>query len=435
MTFAPGETSKPISVLVNGDRVSEPNESFLVNLSGATNAFISDGQGMGTILDDEPFVGIAGDSSGVEGNTGTTIIAFTVTLSAAYDAPVTVDYATADLTPDEEYYYGPSATAGVDYQAKSGTLTFAPGETSQTIEVLVNGDRIGEWNYEYFIVNLSNPSGAQLSSSYALGTIVDDEPVIYLANSYVSVIEGNTGTTAMTFTVNLSTAYDAPVTVNFATSDGSAIAGSDYVAASGAVTFAAGQTSLPVTVMVSGDSLTESDEYFYVQLSGATNGTILNPSGYGTILDDDTSPTISISDASVVEGDKGSTRMAFTVSLSHASGNGVWVNYRTANGTAKTGDNDYVAKSGTIYFAPGETTKTIEVVVKGDTKKEKDERFKVNLSGAINAAIADRQGVGTIWNDDGRHRGGRWNDWSPSACDMDDAIDDFLAFGRKKRGR
>src|SRR4029077_10519377 len=98
-------------------------------LTSPTNAFVSDGSGTGTIVDDEPFVDISG-TSGVEGNSGSTPSTFTVTLSAAYDVPVTVNYETSDLTSDETYYYGlTAATAGVDYTAKSGTGTSAPRPT------------------------------------------------------------------------------------------------------------------------------------------------------------------------------------------------------------------------------------------------------------------------------------------------------------------
>jgi len=430
VTFAPGETSKTVPVQVNGDRIGETSESFSVRLTNATNAFLADPLGVGTILDDEPYVSIDGYASGTEGNIGTTPLTFTVTLSVAYDIPVTVDYATADLTPDEEYYYGPSATAGVDYAAAAGTVTFAAGETSQTITVLVNGDRIAE-SYENFWVNLSNASGAQLSSSQAFGSILDDEPYFSI-DSGASVTEGNTGTTNLVFTVSLSTAYDVPVSVDFDTADGSALAGSDYVAASGTLTFAAGQTSLPIPVMVKGDVLAETDEYFSVSLSNATGGSIANGWGYGTIHDDDTPPAITIGDASIVEGNSGTRLMVFTVYLSQASGNDVWVNYTTANGTARTSDNDYVAQSGTVYFAPGETTKTIEIVVKGDTRKEKNESLYVNLSGAI----ADGRGVGSILNDDGgkghNHKG---HNRMALAAAVDAAIDDWMSSGRKKRGR
>lgn len=433
LTFTPGQTSKTVTVLVNGDRIEDPGETFYVKLTQPTGAFLGDALGVGSIVDDEPSISIVDYLSGPEGNSGTSAFSFAVVLSQAYDAPVTVEYATSDLTDDWIYYYGYSpATAGLDYAATSGTLTFAAGETSKSVTVLVTGDRIGEWD-EYFLVNLSNPTSASLVYSQSLGHIVDDEPYVSI-NSNTSAAEGNAGSTPMTFSVTLSAAYDAPVTVSFNTADGSATAGSDYVATSGTLTFAPGQTSLPVTVAVKGDLLAEPEEYFYVQLSGATNGNVGNYNlAYGVILDDDTPPTISIGDASIVEGNSGTQLMIFTISLSQPSGKDVWVNYATANGTARTSDNDYTAKSGSVYFAPGETIKTIEIVVRGDTSKEKDERFYVNLSGAINGTIGDRQGAGTILNDDGGKGSGRGNNLLAFAFAVDAAIEDWGTGKPKKR--
>jgi hypothetical protein len=144
LTIPAGQTTGTITVLVNGDSLPEPDETFRVYLSSPTNAALSLGYATGTIVDDEPRISI-GDVIVSEGNTGTTSATFTVTLSASSTSPVTVTYATANGT----------ATAGSDYQAASGTLTFAPGETSKTITVLVYGDRVPEPN-ETFFVNLSN---------------------------------------------------------------------------------------------------------------------------------------------------------------------------------------------------------------------------------------------------------------------------------------
>jgi hypothetical protein len=130
--------------------------------------------------------------------------------------------------------------------------------------------------------------------------------------------------------------------------------------------------------------------------------TIADGNGIGTIVNDDTyvTPSISISDVSKLEGRNGSTLFTFTVTLSVPFATAVTVNYSTANGTATVGE-DYTAASGTLTFAPGETTKTITIKVKGDQKREADETFFVNLSGAsANAVILDPQGLGTILNDD-----------------------------------
>src|SRR5262249_25631112 len=142
-----------------------------------------------------------------EGNAGTTTAVFTVSLSAAYTQPVTVRYATADG----------SATAGVDYQAAFGTLTFAPGETSKTVTVAVYGDRALEYD-ESFSVNRSDPTNAFRGNGRGVGTIRDDEPRLSIGD--VTMKEGNSGTTAFAFTVSLAAAYDEPVSVDFVTEDG-----------------------------------------------------------------------------------------------------------------------------------------------------------------------------------------------------------------------
>jgi hypothetical protein len=111
-------------------------------------------------------------------------------------------------------------------------------------------------------------------------------------------------------------------------------------------------------------------------------------------------PAITITDATVAEGNSGQTALVFTVSLSEASSKEVSVKYATANGTARTGDGDFVGKSGTLKFAPGETTKTITVLVNGDRRWELNEHLFVNLSAARNAIVADAQAVGSILNDD-----------------------------------
>ncbi len=401
LTFVAGETSKTISVAVNGDRLAEWSESYDIVLSGASsNAYIADARGRGMILDDEPVVGISG-YSGAEGQSGTTAFTFTVTLSAAYDAPVTVDYATADLTADEEYSYGPGATAGVDYTTASGTVTFAAGEISKTITVLVKGDRIAE-PAESFTVNLSNSSSAHINPGQAFGDIQDDE--IYANIAGGSVVEGNSGTKALTFTVTLSAASDAPVSVYFATADGSAtLAGGDYQAKSGTLTFAAGETSKTLTVAVTGDRIAENDEQFYVSLTGSTNAAIGNGTGYGTIFDNE--PRISVNSVSMVEGNSGTKVLTFTATLSAAYDQTISVNYATRDGTATVAGNDYVAKTGTLTFAAGETSKTFTVTIKGDKKREANEYFQVLLSGASsNALISYEYGLGTILNDDGSNR-------------------------------
>jgi probable HAF family extracellular repeat protein len=217
----------------------------------------------------------SGDASVTEGHTGTSAVNFAVTLSTAVSGPVTLAYSTSDG----------SATAVGDYQSASGTVTFAAGETSKTIPVLVNGDVAGEAN-ETFTLLLSLVEGnAVLADSQMTGTIVDDEPRVRING--VSKNEGNNGTTSFVFTVTLSVASGAPVSVNFATADSSARAPEDYDGRSGALDFPPGTTSRTITVNVKGDRTRESEEMFFVNLSGATGAVIQSGQGFGVVRNDD----------------------------------------------------------------------------------------------------------------------------------------------------
>lgn len=327
------------------------------------------------------------DVSVVEGNSGTASAVFTVRLSAASDQTVTTQFATTNGT----------ATAS-DYQSATGTLTFAPGETSKTVTVPVNGDRLAEPN-ETFTLNLSNSTGAAIADNQAVGTILDDELRVSITPA-ASRSEGNTGQAPLVFNVTLSAASDAPVTVDWATANGSATAGSDYRSASGRLTFNPGEITKTVTVLVNGDRLPESNETFVVSLSNATNATVATSQGVGTILDDE--PQISISGISKQEGKKGKTTLfTFTVYLSAGYDQPVTMSFRTLDGTAKVSDGDYVAKTGALTFAPGETMKTITIEVKGDSKRESDEYFYLDLYGnSSNSWLAWSRNVGTILNDD-----------------------------------
>jgi len=178
------------------------------------------------------------------------------------------------------------------------------------------------------------------------------------------------------------------------------VASGDYSSRSGTLTFSPGSTTANVAVPVNGDTLNESNETFFVNLSGATNATIAKAQGIGTILDNDPIPTLSIGDDSVTEANTGTRTLSFTVSLSAASGQTVTVNYATADGTATAGS-DYTAASGTLTFSPGTTSRTVNVTVLGDSVPEADETLFVNLSNPTLATLADAQGIGTIVDNDG----------------------------------
>ena len=213
--------------------------------------------------------------------------------------------------------------------------------------------------------------------------------------------EGNTGTTVnASFTVTLSAVSSQAVSVTYATSDVTAIAGQDYTAVSGTLTLPPGTTTQTVVVPVLGDVQDEANETYNVNLSAPVNATINDNLGVGTITDNDATPSLVINDVTVTETNSGSTNAVFTVTLSAVSGRTVTVNYATGNNTSAVAGSDFTSTSGTLTFAPGTTSQTITVPVLGDVLDEANETFRVNLSGATAASIADNQGVGTITDND-----------------------------------
>jgi hypothetical protein len=187
-------------------------------------------------------------------------------------------------------------------------------------------------------------------------------------------------------------------TVNYATGGGTATAGTDYTAASGTLTFPASTPSgstLTINVPVANDGAAEANETFNVTLSGASGGALGSPSVHTvTILDDDTAPTLNVPNVSVAEGNAGTTNANFAVTLAQALGRPVNVNYATANVTAQAGV-DYQAAAGALTFAPGETLKTVTVLVNGDTANEQDDTFTLAFTGD-----ATLTSTGSITNDD-----------------------------------
>jgi hypothetical protein len=384
VTFNPGQVTRSINVVINGDALVEADESFVVGLANPTGAIVLDGEGLGTILNDDVTFSIS-DPSVSEGNDGVTEATFTVSIPFAVDFEVGVNYATANG----------AAISGSDYASTSGTLVFAPGGTSQTVSVLILNDLRNEVN-ETIYLNLSNPWNAQVIDSRGVATIVDNDALPGISISSSSVAEGSSGTKTLTFTVSLSAASGRTVTVQYATANGGAIAGADYVSQSGTLTFLPGAVARTFSVTVNGDTSAEFDETFVVTLSNPTSATLLVNQAQGTILDDD---NMSVGDVVLVEGDSGVINAVFTVALAIGLPSEVRIDYATANGTATAGS-DYLASTGTVIFAAGETSQTISVPVLGDRWNEIDETINLNLINPVGVLLSDSQAVTTISNDD-----------------------------------
>ncbi|HEX7314623.1 MAG TPA: Calx-beta domain-containing protein [Pyrinomonadaceae bacterium] len=402
LVFAPGETSKTVSVPVAGDALDEADETFELRLTSPTHAGISDGVGLGTINDNDPTPTLSADDiSVIEGTPGGfgfgTTATFKIQLSAPSGRDVTVHYATAPGTATQS-----TVSVTHDYQGAEFTATIPAGQTSVNVSVFVSRDNMHEAD-ETFFLDLSEPVNATIADARAQCTIVNDDPVPTLLTNPAFWGEGDAGQSALTFTLNLSHASYQPVSVNFSTADGTAVAPGDYAPTTGTVTFAPEETTKTFTVMVNGDTVDELDESFNVNFSNPVNMTLPALAKTNGIIIDDDGPAISIDDVTVVEGFDGTTNAVFTVTLSAPSVQPVEVSFSTADGTAVFGE-DYQRRSfNFIEFAPGTTSATITVRVFPDTKIEPDETFTVNLFEPFGATIADAQGTCTILDDDEPH--------------------------------
>jgi hypothetical protein len=320
-------------------------------------------------------------------------------LSRPHASTVTVRWQTFDQPGDPSFA---SAAAG-DYVAASGTLTYAPGATRRFADVVVNGDVLDEPD-ETILIATSNPTNATIGGFYGLGfgVIEDDDPVPVVRPGEARIAEGDADTSVLSIPVTLSAPSGRTVTVDWTTADADALAGEDYIAASGTLTFLPGETIKTVDIAVIGDTSDEPDETMLVVMSNPTNAKIggFYGLGAGVIEDDDPLPVVMPGDATVTEGDADTALLSVPVTLSAPTRRTVTVDWTTADDDAVAGE-DYVAASGTLTFLPGETNKTIDVAVIGDTTVEPDETMLVVMSNPANAVLGnDGVGRGHILDDD-----------------------------------
>ncbi|MEM8996348.1 MAG: Calx-beta domain-containing protein, partial [Acidobacteriota bacterium] len=377
------------------DRV-EGQDAFRVVLAPPSSdaVDVDDGTGVGAIFNDDTATLSIDDPSSPEGDDGNAPLTLTVTVAGAVDGGFSVDFFSAD---------GTATVADGDYLAAEGTLSFAgvDGE-QQSIPVQVIGDTALE-DDEAFSVRLLAPSHPAVLIADATGepTILNDDEAVLTVGD-LGQAEGNVGATAFAFPVTLTGADVAGgFTVSYSTADGTALAGSDYAAASGMLTFAGaiGETRT-ISVDVTGDGVLEGDETFAVELASPSVPAISVVGGVGTVLNDD-SADITISDVSQPESDGGST-FRFAVTLDGEVEGGFTVPYATADGTATVADGDYASAAGVLTFAGADgESRDIDVAVTGDGTVEADETFTVDLGSASVAGITVGAGaVGTIVNDD-----------------------------------
>ena len=309
-----------------------------------------------------------------------------------------------------------TATAGQDYAfASPGTVTIPEGlMASAPLALTLIGDLLDEPD-ETLVVHLANVQHGDAPAYTGTMTIYDDDtPDTRIAIGGARVQEGNAGVQTAYATVRLSQPSPTPVT--FAVSSFCYMC--DYY--DGIVehqrfwrqsyTIPAGETSVQVPVQFDGDTRYENDEYIDVYLESASVTFAYDNSARVYMLNDDSAPTLSIGDASVVEGNQGPVALKFTASLSAPVQKDVEFTIRTADGSAREGT-DYVARhAGALKIVAGQTHLDFVVQGVGDVAAEADESFTVRLEDVRNVAAADGVGVGTLRNDD-----------QPNALSVDDA--------------
>ena len=290
---------------------------------------------------------------------------------------VTVNYATADG----------SATTPSDYTSTSGTLIFNDGETSKSISIPIIDDNVPEGS-QAFTISLSNPTGgAVLGNIFKTQLSIQDNDYPTVSIDDVTQAEGNNGTTAFTFTITSSDVMPNDVSAAYATADGTALAGSDYQTTSGTITIPAGQKTATVTILVKGDTTAEADKTFFVNLSNPGNAVVGKAKGTGTILNDDGQVQATF-EFSQINYDTPEDLGALTVTVTRGGdvSSASSVDYTTKDGSA-TQKADFEYAAGTLAFAPGETSKTIQLLINEDMHTEGNEGFSIALSNPAGAVL------------------------------------------------
>ncbi|MDA0811575.1 MAG: PQQ-dependent sugar dehydrogenase, partial [Verrucomicrobia bacterium] len=309
-------------------------------------------------------------------------LTFTATLSAVSAAGISVQFSTVSG----------SATSPADFQHTTGTLTFQAGSTSATIQIPVVDDLIYE-TAETFTLQLSNASGATLGTASATGTIIDNDT----APSIV-ITDATTGENGwvLPFKIILSQPSAFPVTVFYTTVSNTATGGYDYLHAAETLTFQPGQTLLVLDIPIWQDEIDEIAETFYVRLSAPTNAVITDAEALGTIIDDDSTPSVTITGGTASES---AGSIQFLVQLSESSGSPVLVSYATAERSATAGL-DFTPASGSLTIPAGATSAIPTINLINDSIEEPNEDFAVNLSSPVNSVLGSSTAIGVIIDDD-----------------------------------
>jgi hypothetical protein len=318
-------------------------------------------------------------------------VPFVLTTPGPLGCRVAFEYVVTPLTatPSQDYTPPPTPWRGsFEPTAANGATVLVP--------VTILPDGVYEADETFRLEITSVAGGVVGPTPVYVVTIRNDDPAPQITVDDVSQLEGSAATAR--FTLHLTGATGVAATVGYATADGEATAPGDYTAASGTVTFDAGQTTRTVDIAVVSDTTYEPDERFYLNLSGAVDATIGDAQASATLRNDD-APGLSVNEVRAVEGNAGLTGLQFTVSIEGPPPQTATAQWATANCTATPAD--YAPATGVVTFpAASSAPQTFTVWANGDTAPEGHELFTVGLSNPVNATLKDAAGHGSIENDD-----------------------------------
>lgn len=391
ITFAPGELSKTISIPVVDDAQTELDERFSIQLYSPSNDASIGAANVThvTILDNEStfyFRGATPSAWSYEALEGSGKLPVTVARVGAVTTPASVTISTGD--------WG-SAIPGVDFTPINVTLNFAPGETSKTVDIPLTNDTFQEAK-ESFPVSMSNVVGAVQGSWSWSANIIDDDLAaspgkFTLSAASYSVVE-NGG--ALEVTVQRTGGSDGTATVQYRTSDGGAgvandqiaWSGSDFSSRSGTLTFAPGETSKTFTVPITNDTRVEKSEFFTIKLSNPAGGATLGaiPAALVTIVEDDSA--IEFGQSSYVVNEAAGY-VTLTLVRKGGTAGSASVDLNVSGGSAEGGKDFLVPAGKQVTFAPGESSKTVQLQIVDDLFQEGDEWLYMSLSNATGASL------------------------------------------------
>ncbi len=378
LTFPAGETTTSVTVPLLDDTLDEIDEAFSVGLTNPQNGtVVAPATAAITISDDDapPEVFFDADTATVAENAGALDVA--VVLSAASSFEVSVGFSTT----------GGTASGGADYTETTGTLTIPAGETGGTISLVVLDDALNEPT-EALSLQLADPVNAALGTPAAATINISDDDSAPEISLVSAVATSDESAASVELTAELSAVSGFEVSIDYATSDDSAVSGSDYTGVGGTLTIPAGQTSAAISVPIVDDTLDESDETFTLALADPVNAVLVAPeAAVVTISDNDSPPEVALGVATSVVGE-GAPSIVLQVVLSSSSGLEVAVDFETADGTAGAGL-DYTAAAGTLTLPAGETTASVTVALLDDTLDELDENFTLALGNPQNAVLGE----------------------------------------------